>query len=33
VPNTPGRGFEVRTDLVERLTVRKEEIKALALVS
>ena len=33
MPNTPGRGFEVRTDLVERLTVRKEEIKALALVS
>ena len=33
VPTTPGRGFEVRTDLVERLTVRKEEIKALALVS
>ncbi len=33
VPKTPGRGFEVRTDLVERLTVRKEEIKALALVS
>src|SRR3984885_13398404 len=33
VPNSPGRGFEVRTDLVERLTVRKEEIKALALVS
>src|SRR6202453_1602985 len=33
VPSTPGRGFEVRTDLVERLTVRKEEIKALALVS
>jgi o-succinylbenzoate synthase len=33
VPNTPGRGFEVRSDLVERLTVRKDEIKALALVS
>jgi o-succinylbenzoate synthase len=33
IPNTPGRGFEVRTDLIERLTVRKEEIKALALVS
>jgi o-succinylbenzoate synthase len=33
VPNTPGRGFEVRTDLIERLTVRKEEIKAMALVS
>src|SRR5580658_7249056 len=23
VPNTPGRGFEVRTDLIEKLTVRK----------
>jgi o-succinylbenzoate synthase len=33
VPTTVGRGFEVRTDLVERLTVRKEEIKAMALVS
>src|SRR6201993_922372 len=33
VPTTPGRGFEVRTDLIERLTVRKEEIKAMALVS
>jgi O-succinylbenzoate synthase len=32
VPDTPGRGFEVRTDLVERLTVRKEEIRALQLV-
>ena len=30
VPSSPGRGFEVRTDLVERLTVRKEEMKALA---
>jgi O-succinylbenzoate synthase len=33
VPDTPGRGFEVRTDLVERLTVRKEEIRALAMVA
>ncbi len=33
VPQTPGRGFEVRTGLIERLTVRKEEIKAMALVS
>ncbi len=32
VPETPGRGFEVRTDLVERLTVRKEEIRSLQLV-
>jgi O-succinylbenzoate synthase len=31
VPQTPGRGFEVRTDLVERLTVRSEEIRALAM--
>jgi O-succinylbenzoate synthase len=33
VPTTPGRGYEVRTDLVERLTVRKEEIRAVALVA
>jgi O-succinylbenzoate synthase len=33
IPDTPGRGYEVRTDLVERLTVRKEEIRALELVS
>jgi O-succinylbenzoate synthase len=31
VPETPGRGFEVKTDLVEKLTVRKEEVRALAL--
>lgn len=31
VPDAPGRGFEVRTDLVERLTVRKEEIRAMAM--
>ncbi|HEY6448208.1 MAG TPA: o-succinylbenzoate synthase [Acidobacteriaceae bacterium] len=31
VPDTPGRGFEVRTDLIERLTVRKEEIRAMAM--
>jgi O-succinylbenzoate synthase len=30
VPTTPGRGYEVREDLIERLTVRKEEIRALA---
>jgi O-succinylbenzoate synthase len=29
VPQTPGRGYEVRTDLVERLTVRREEVRAL----
>jgi len=33
VPDVSGRGFEVRTDLVERLTVRKEEIRAMQLVS
>jgi o-succinylbenzoate synthase len=33
VPKTAGRGFEVRRDLVERLTVRKEEIRAMELVS
>ena len=32
VPDQPGRGYEVRTDLVERLTVRKETIRALELV-
>jgi O-succinylbenzoate synthase len=31
VPETPGRGYEVRTDLIEQLTVRKEQIRALAL--
>jgi o-succinylbenzoate synthase len=31
VPQTTGRGYEVRTDLIERLTVRKEEIRAMAL--
>jgi o-succinylbenzoate synthase len=32
VPTMPGRGYEVRFDLVERLTVRKETIRALELV-
>ena len=32
VPQYPGRGFDVRTDLVDRLTVRKEEIRAFELV-
>ena len=32
IPDSPGRGYEVRADLVERLTVRKEEIRALELV-
>ncbi|HTB95501.1 MAG TPA: o-succinylbenzoate synthase [Terracidiphilus sp.] len=33
IPDTPGRGYEVRYDLVERLTVRKETVRALELVS
>ena len=33
ISDAPGRGFEVRRDLVERLTVRKTEIRAHALVS
>jgi len=32
IPDGPGRGYEVRTDLVERLTVRKLEIRTVALV-
>ncbi|HEY1647900.1 MAG TPA: o-succinylbenzoate synthase [Terracidiphilus sp.] len=32
IPDTPGRGYEVRTDLIERLTARKEMIRAFALV-
>jgi len=32
IPDTPGRGYEVRSDLVEQLTVRKERIRALELV-
>jgi len=31
IPDTPGRGYEVRTDLVERLTVRKETIRSFAM--
>jgi len=30
--DSPGRGHEVKTDLVDKLTVRKEEIRALELV-
>jgi O-succinylbenzoate synthase len=33
VPDTPGRGYEVRSDLIERLTIRKETIRAMALVA
>ncbi|MGA7857183.1 MAG: o-succinylbenzoate synthase [Terracidiphilus sp.] len=32
IPDTPGRGYEVRTDLIEKLTVRKEAIRAFELV-
>jgi len=32
IPDSPGRGYEVKTDLVERLTVRKETIRAMELV-
>jgi O-succinylbenzoate synthase len=32
ISDSPGRGYEVRTDLVERLTVRKHEIRSHALV-
>jgi O-succinylbenzoate synthase len=32
IPDSPGRGYQVKTDLVEKLTVRKEEIRALELV-
>jgi O-succinylbenzoate synthase len=33
VPTTPGRGFEVKEQMVARLTVRTEEVRALASVS
>jgi O-succinylbenzoate synthase len=33
IPDFPGRGYEVRTDLIDRLTVRKETIRALELVA
>lgn len=32
IPNSPGRGYEVRADLIDRLTVRKEAIRAFELV-
>jgi O-succinylbenzoate synthase len=32
VPNTPGRGYEVRAELIEKLTKRKETIRAFELV-
>jgi o-succinylbenzoate synthase len=33
IPDLPGRGYEVRTDLIDRLTTRKEMIRALELVA
>lgn len=33
IPDTPGRGFSVRTDRVEQLTVRKERIQARVAVA
>ncbi|HUN86152.1 MAG TPA: o-succinylbenzoate synthase [Terracidiphilus sp.] len=32
IPDSPGRGYEVRTGLVEQLTVRKEAIRTFELV-
>jgi O-succinylbenzoate synthase len=32
IPDMPGRGYEVRTELIERLTVRKEQIRAFEMV-
>ncbi len=31
VPDVPGRGYEVRADLIEQLTARKETIRAMAI--
>ena len=31
IPDVPGRGYEVRTDLVDQLTVRKETIRTFAM--
>jgi O-succinylbenzoate synthase len=31
IPDVPGRGYEVRTDLVDQLTVRRETIRAFAM--
>lgn len=33
IPDAPGRGYEVRYDLIEKLTVRKETVRAFELVS
>ena len=32
IPDSPGRGYEARTELIDRLTVRKETVRAAALV-
>ena len=32
IPDSPGRGYEARTELIDRLTVRKETVRAVALV-
>jgi O-succinylbenzoate synthase len=32
LPDTPGRGYEVRYDLIEKLTVRKETVRSLVTV-
>lgn len=31
IPDVPGRGYEVRRELIEKLTVRKETIRAMAM--
>jgi O-succinylbenzoate synthase len=31
IPDIPGRGYEVRADLIDRLTVRKETIRTFAM--
>ncbi len=31
VPTEPGRGFAIRTDLIDRLTVRRDEVRAYAI--
>jgi len=33
IPDIPGRGYEVRTDLIHQLAVRQETIRAMELVS
>lgn len=33
VPDTPGRGYEPRTDLIEKLTVRRETVRSMVHVA